>query len=109
MYHTENINYDLVAGDYISNSAQLAGSKIMALAVLESIIVNDMKLKLQQSVDDVNWGDVPDSEVTITAGQTSQSWNVIGLVQGARLRLSVDVGSAVSGLIKDFKILSPND
>jgi hypothetical protein len=109
MYHTDNINYDLAGGDFTSNSVQLAGSKIMTSAVLSDIIVSDIKLKLQQSIDGENWGDVPDSEVTIAAGQTSQSWNVIGLVRGSFLRLSGDVGSAVSGTVNDFKILSPND
>ena len=109
MYYTNELNYDISGGDYTSPDTQLRGPNIMVTAVLAGITVGDMKLALEQSIDKENWGDVPDSEVVISAGQTSQNWNVVGLIKDAYLRLRLTAGSAVSGTLSDFKVLSHDD
>jgi hypothetical protein len=78
----------------------------MASAIFEDIIVNDIIAYIEQSADNENWGIVPDSSITIKSAQTSAHWNVIGLVRGAYVRLQLFAGSAVSGKLTGFKVLS---
>jgi len=49
---------------------------------------------------------IEESQVGIDPGQTSHQWNVVGVVACSFLRLFIDAGSAVSGSITNFKVLT---
>ena len=83
------------------------GTNIMCTAEFTGINAADCVIELQQSIDCVSWGAIPDSSKTLASGQTSHTWNVRGLVTGAFIRVKITATGTVStGTLTNIKLLS---
>lgn len=102
---TKTINYNLIGGSYLTEAVQLEGSNIIATLAFSGLSNNTATVELQQSIDGNIWGVVPDSSKNLETAQTSHAWNVIGLVRGAFLRISLKP-STCTGTLLNLKVLS---
>lgn len=99
---TRELNVSL-AGGYTSEGLKKDGSHGTFVAIF-SDMQGGADAKLQQSVDGDHWSDVPESAVTIAAGQTEQMWNDSVTPRGTLLRLVV--GADLQGTLDAIKLLS---
>jgi len=102
---TLKLDYDLAGGNHTSEALQVQGENIIATVLFNALSNNTASVELEQSVDGNNWGKVPDSTKALEAAQTSHSWNVIGLVRGAFLRVNLKPATC-TGTFVTLKILS---
>lgn len=102
---SKTLNYDLTDGNYTSEAIQVDGENIIAIALFSGLSNSSATIELEQSVDGENWGTVPDSTKALNADQPSHSYNVIGLVRGAYLRLNLKPATC-TGTLLTLKVLS---
>jgi len=104
-FKTINANYNLIGGDHNFDPVQVDGENIIVAVDFTNLSNNTATVELHQSVDKIIWGVVPDSNKALIAGQTSHAWNVIGLVTGAYLRVSLKPNTC-TGIVNNIKVLS---
>lgn len=102
---SKKLNYDLTDGNYTSEAIQVDGENIIAIVLFSDLSNTSATIELEQSVDGENWGTVPDSTKALDAAQPSHSWNVIGLVRGAFLRINLKPATC-TGTLLTLKVLS---
>lgn len=76
---------------FISDAIQSDGNNIMATLTYSGLESDAITSNLLQSIDNINYSDVPDSLVTIDKRVPSHTWNVHGLVQGCFIKVSVSI------------------
>lgn len=103
---TKNPNYDLAQGDYTSEALRLDGPFAIAQAQFTDLTGTGFEVKLQQSLGDGVWGDVPNSTRELSAGAAvAVMWNVPLLPAGAYLRVKCSRNNN-SGYFTVFQLLS---
>ncbi|MDD4373496.1 MAG: hypothetical protein PHG67_06235 [Bacteroidales bacterium] len=102
---SKELNHDLTDGNYTSEAIQANGHNLIASVLFSNLSNDSATIELEQSVDGENWGTVPDSTKSLNAGQPSHSWNVIGLVRGAFLRINLKPATC-TGTLLTLKVLS---
>ncbi len=102
----KNPNYDLSQGDYTSEAVQLDGSFASAQAEFTDLTGTGFEVKLQESIDGIVWGDVPNSTKALPAGAApAVMWNVPCLPAEMFLRVKVSTNNN-TGYFTKFKLLS---
>lgn len=105
---TKNPNYNLAQGEYFSQELQLAGSFATAQAEFTDLTGSGCEVTLQQSIDGLVFGDVPNSTKQLTPGAAvAQIWNVPFLPMGSYVRVKVSPNNN-GGYFTTFKLLSNN-
>ncbi|MDY0200959.1 MAG: hypothetical protein RBR40_08225 [Tenuifilaceae bacterium] len=102
---TLKLDYNLAGGNHTSEALQVQGENIIATVLFNALSNNTATVELEQSVDGSSWGKVPDSTKALDAAQPSHSWNVIGLVKGAFLRINLKPATC-TGTLLTIKVLS---
>ena len=97
--------YAIATGSCNFASMKAKGYTVI-VAELSDISAEDNKLKLQQSIDESCWADVPSSEQTLQPAQTSHSWNISGYPRGMYFRVVLTAGTAEAGSVDQIKMLS---
>ncbi len=101
-----NPNYDLSQGDYTSEALQLDGSFAVAQAEFVDLTGADFEVNLQESIDGIVWGDVPNSTQALSSGVAPAAiWNIPYLPSGLFLRVKLTTNSN-TGYFTCFKLLS---
>lgn len=95
------INESLATG-YTSEGFQKKGERVTIVAMFSGIEGGET-VKLQQSVEDSVFQDIPDSAVTLEANQGEQMWNENILPEGIFVRIVVGQSA---GELTTIKILS---
>jgi hypothetical protein len=98
--------YEPANGNHAFGDMIVKGPAQIITVLMANIVAANNKLKLQQSADGSNYDDIADSEVTIAAAQTSQSWNLYGLPRGASVRVYLTAGTNETGTIEQIKMLT---
>lgn len=100
--------YAIATGSCAFAAMKIKGNAQTIVAKLADISAADTKLKLQQSVTggENDWADVPGSEQTLVALQTSHTWNVTGYPSGMLLRVYLTAGTDEAGSVNQIKMLS---
>ena len=95
-------------GTFNSPSFIIDGSNVMCSLVYSGLESDTIEAKLLQSVDDINFGIVPDSNIVIDKRLGSHTWNVRGLVRGCFLKVSIVIptGTVPEGLFETINLLS---
>ena len=92
---------------FTSAAIQTDGNKIMATLSYSGLESDAITSKLLQSIDNINYSDVPDSLVTIDKRVPSHTWNVNGLVHGCFIKVYVTVPFGTSeGTFDLFNLLA---
>lgn len=102
---TKTEDYNLAGGNKTTDAATMDGSKIAIQANFQSIAGSGLQAKLQESVDGINYADIPNSRVDISAGQTTQIWNLFGYPRNLQIRIAI-IASGITGIFKEWKVLS---
>jgi hypothetical protein len=105
---TQPLNFPITPGTSKEFPPLLvSGSNVMCTAEFTGINAADCVIELQQSIDGVFWGTIPDSSKTLATSQSSHTWNVRGLVSGAFIRVKITATGTVStGILTKIKLLS---
>lgn len=101
---TKLMNYDLSEGDVETEGIQMDGQNAVAELVIDDL-TGDMDAKLQQSIDGVNWSDIEDSELAISEGDTTATWDISLIPRGTLVRVSVTTDGNTGTIVK-YQMLS---
>jgi len=102
---TKTLNYSLTSGNTSLDSQQIDGENVIVQLSMSAIPDTNTVLSLEQSVDGVTYQKITDTDVTLAAAQTVQTWNVRGMVRGAFLRVKV-VTTSSAGVLGTMKVLT---
>ena len=101
-----NPNYDLSQGNYTSEALQLEGSFAVAQAEFTDLTGTGFEVTLQESIDGMVWGDVPNSTKGLSSGEAPAAmWNIPCLPAGIYLRVKLSTNNN-TGCFTTFKLLS---
>lgn len=103
---TKSPAYAIATGNTTFEAMQVTGANNMCTVNLSGLNSADATVELHQSIDNENWGLVPDSNKVLASGQTSHTWNIRGLVPGAFIRVALTKGTATAGTVTSIKLLS---
>lgn len=101
---TKLMNYDLADGDVETEGIKMEGQNAVAELVIDDL-TGDMDAKLQQSIDGVNWSDIEDSELAISEGDTTATWDISLIPRGTLVRVSVTTDGNTGTIVK-YQMLS---
>jgi hypothetical protein len=99
-------NYSISTGNYTSENFQVDKKTAVVLVVTSGILVSDVTIEIEQSIDTVSWGQIPESVKSLAVGQTSHQWNLAYLTPGMFLRVVLKKGTATSGTLQTIKYLT---
>lgn len=102
---TKTENYNLAGGNYTTDPVTINGSKIAIEADFDSVVGNGLQAKLQESVKGERFSDIPNTTVSISAGQNNQIWNLLGFPRNLQIRI-VLMANQNTGTFKEWHILS---
>ena len=108
-YKSLVLNLTVKGMTFISDAIQSDGNNIMATLTYSGLESDAITSKLLQSIDNINYADVPDSLVTIVKTVPSHTWNVHGLVHGCFIKICIVMPSGSTGGTFDLFNLLAHD
>ncbi|MDP2723216.1 MAG: hypothetical protein Q8O72_10695 [Bacteroidales bacterium] len=102
---TLNVNYNISGGDHVFEAIQLDNDNLAISVIYTGINSTDAELRLEQSVDGINFNEVPGSNQTINNAKPSHMFNILAK-RGLFIRLVLIIHSATAGLINKINALT---
>ncbi len=99
------LNYNLSGGDHVFPGIELKNLNLNASIQLNYTGINsaDVQVKLEMSLDGVNFDEIPTSLVTLDNTKDSHTWIILGLITNY-IRLKVIVNTATAGTLDEMLI-----